>query len=78
MFCKVIVYIYINLFVNVYRKQESVRIAMDEITKDVFSLDVNDSTSTQNSHNPTVQNVWKVIECYIQYFCFYFCFVFSF
>ncbi|PON74881.1 hypothetical protein TorRG33x02_246550 [Trema orientale] len=31
--------------------------AVDEITEDVFSLNINDSISAQNSNNPTVQNV---------------------
>ena len=38
--------------------KKSIRMAVDEITEDVFSLNINDdSISAQNSNNPTVQNV---------------------
>ena len=43
--------------------KKSIRMAVDEITEDVFSLNINDdSISAQNSNNPTVQIFqWKVI-----------------
>ncbi|PON40267.1 HAT, C-terminal dimerization domain containing protein [Parasponia andersonii] len=37
--------------------KKSIRMAVDEITEDVFSLNINDSISAQNSNNPTMQNV---------------------
>ena len=37
--------------------KKSIRMVVDEIAEDVFTLDINDSVSAQNSHNPIVENV---------------------
>ena len=58
MFCKDFFNLCTLIFLLTYTEnKKSIRTAVDDIAEDVLTLDINDSTSVQNSHNPTVQNV---------------------